>query len=89
MMSSNVPAVRRLPSEGGTEEILSTRDGGAIGTIVGTPETKYGGKVGDCGVEVPDFMRLPASYTVRQKHVDLKKERKTEKIHVLSTSVSS
>lgn len=40
MKSSSVPAVRRLPSEGGTEEILSTSDGGAMGTIVGTPETK-------------------------------------------------
>lgn len=67
MMSSNPPAVRRLPSEGGTEEILSTSDGGAMGTIVGTPETKYGGKVGDCGVEVPDLMRLPASYTETEK----------------------
>lgn len=43
IMSNNIPAVRRLPSEGGTEEILSTREGGAMGTIVGTPETKYGG----------------------------------------------
>lgn len=67
MISCNIPAVRRLPSEGGTEEILSTSDGGAMGTIVGTPETKYGGKVGDCGVEDPDFTRLPASYTERQK----------------------
>lgn len=37
------PAVSKLPSEGGTEEILSTRDGGAMGTMVGTPVTKYGG----------------------------------------------
>lgn len=78
MMSSNLPAVRRLPSEGGTEEILSTSDGGAMGTIVGTPETKYGGKVGDCGVEVPDLMRLPASYTVTETHIDFS-ERKTKK----------
>lgn len=82
-MSSKVPAVRRLPSEGGTEEILSTSDGGAMGTIVGTPETKYGGKVGDCGVEVPDLMRFPASYTVRQKHVDLKKRKEASLQHFL------
>lgn len=37
------PAVSTLPSEGGTEDILSTREGGVMGTMVGTPETKYGG----------------------------------------------
>lgn len=38
-----LPAVSRLPSEGGTVETLSTREGGAIGTIAGTPVMKYGG----------------------------------------------
>lgn len=86
MMSSSVPVVRRLPSEGGTEEILSTSDGGAMGTMVGTPETKYGGKVGDCGVEVPDFMRLPASYTARQKR-DMTSKRRRAKSTELNTEM--
>lgn len=81
-MSCNVPVVRRLPSEGGTEDILSTSDGGAMGTIVGTPDTKYGGKVGDCGVDVPDFMRFPASYTMREKHGDFKKGKENREKHL-------
>lgn len=37
------PAETKVPSDGGMEDILSTSEGGAIGTIAGTPETKYGG----------------------------------------------
>ncbi len=68
MKSKTSPAVSRLPSEGGTEDILSTREGGAIGTIVGTPVTKYGGYAGVWGVEVPVFIPLPASYTAETTH---------------------
>ena len=37
------PAVTMLLSEGWREDILSMREGGAMGTIVGTPVTKYEG----------------------------------------------
>lgn len=63
------PVVTRLPFVGGTEDTLSTRDGGAMGTMVGTPDTKYGGYEGAWGLEAPDLIPLPASYTkMQQKH---------------------
>lgn len=62
------PVVTRLPFVGGTEDTLSTRDGGAMGTMVGTPDTKYGGyEEGAWGLDVPDFIPLPASYTKGMK----------------------